>query len=121
MRLLPDRHDHGGCSTAQGQAEANRRGYQPRDYEYLSMRDLPAGPRSHPRRCERVKREVLMNYVPHMDRRAFVVGAAAAGGLALGFDIPLGGPKQALAQDGSPEINAWVVVRPDDTVVIRVA
>jgi isoquinoline 1-oxidoreductase beta subunit len=62
-----------------------------------------------------------MNYVPHMDRRAFVVGAAAAGGLALGFDIPLGGPKQALAQDGSPEINAWVVVRPDDTVVIRVA
>ena len=25
------------------------------------------------------------------------------------------------AQDGAPEINAWVVVKPDDTVVIRVA
>ena len=25
------------------------------------------------------------------------------------------------AQDGSPEVNAWVVIRPDDTVVIRVA
>ena len=24
-------------------------------------------------------------------------------------------------QDGSPEINAWVVIRPDDTVVIRIA
>ena len=25
------------------------------------------------------------------------------------------------AADGSPEVNAWVVVRPDDTVVIRIA
>jgi isoquinoline 1-oxidoreductase beta subunit len=25
------------------------------------------------------------------------------------------------AADGSPEIDAWVVIRPDDTVVIRIA
>ena len=25
------------------------------------------------------------------------------------------------AADGTPEVNAWVVIRPDDTVVIRVA
>ena len=25
------------------------------------------------------------------------------------------------AADGSPEVNAWVVIRPDDTVVIRIA
>ena len=63
-----------------------------------------------------------MNYMPKMNRRTFVVTAAAAGGgLALGLDIPLGGPQPILAQDGSPEITAWVVVRPDDTVVIRVA
>ena len=63
-----------------------------------------------------------MNYVPKMNRRTFVVTAAAAGGgLALGLEIPLGGPQPILAQDGSPEINAWVVIRPDDTVVIRVA
>src|SRR5262245_28323300 len=63
-----------------------------------------------------------MNYMPKMNRRGFVVGAAAAGGgLALGLDIPLGGPKLILAQDGTPEINAWVVIRPDDTVVVRVA
>src|SRR5262245_16211436 len=63
-----------------------------------------------------------MNYVPQVNRRAFVIGAAAAGGgLALGLDLPLGGPQPILAQDGSPEITAWVVVRPDDTVVVRVA
>jgi isoquinoline 1-oxidoreductase beta subunit len=62
-----------------------------------------------------------MNYVPQMNRRSFVVTAAAAGGgLALGFDIPLGGPQVIRAQDGSPELNAWVVVKPDDTVVVRI-
>jgi isoquinoline 1-oxidoreductase beta subunit len=63
-----------------------------------------------------------MNYVPKMNRRTFVVTAAAAGGgLALGLELPLGGPQPILAQDGSPEVTAWVVIRPDDTVVVRVA
>src|SRR5919106_1137295 len=63
-----------------------------------------------------------MNYVPKIDRRSFVVGAAAAGGgLAIGFELPLGGPQVIRAKDGSPELSAWVVIRPDDTVVIRVA
>jgi len=63
-----------------------------------------------------------MNYVPAMNRRSFVVGVATVGGgLALGLDIPLGGPQVVRAADGSPEVNAWVVIRPDDTVVIRVA
>src|SRR5436305_6543982 len=63
-----------------------------------------------------------MNCVPKIDRRSFVVSAAAmGGGLALGLDIPFGGPRVIRAQDGSPEVNAWVVIRPDDTVVIRIA
>jgi isoquinoline 1-oxidoreductase subunit beta len=63
-----------------------------------------------------------MNYMPKINRRGFVVGAAAAGGgLALGFDLPFGGAQVIRAADGSPEINAWVVIRPDDTVVIRIA
>jgi isoquinoline 1-oxidoreductase subunit beta len=63
-----------------------------------------------------------MNHMPKLNRRAFVVGTAATGaGLALGLDLPFGGPTVVRAADGSPEINAWVVIRPDDTVVIRIA
>jgi isoquinoline 1-oxidoreductase subunit beta len=52
-----------------------------------------------------------------IDRRGFIVGGAAMGaGLSLGFGL---GP--AAAADAVPEVNAWIVVRPDDTVVIRVA
>lgn len=59
---------------------------------------------------------------PRMNRRAFVIGTAAVGaGLAIGLDLPFGGPSIVRAADGSPEVNAWVVVRPDDTVVIRIA
>jgi isoquinoline 1-oxidoreductase beta subunit len=53
-------------------------------------------------------------------RRRFVVGSAAAfGGLSLGLSLPLG--DEAHAQQLAPEINAWVVVKPDDTVVVRIA
>src|SRR5262249_36862979 len=59
---------------------------------------------------------------PKLNRRSFVIGTAAVGtGLALGLDIPFGGPTVVRAADGSREVNAWVVIRPDDTVVIRVA
>lgn len=59
---------------------------------------------------------------PKMNRRAFVIGSTALGaGLAIGLDIPFGGPAVVRAADGSPEINAWVVIKPDDTVVIRIA
>jgi isoquinoline 1-oxidoreductase beta subunit len=53
-------------------------------------------------------------------RRFLGTTTAAAGGLMFGFHIPF-----ALAADAAPpaapEVNAWVVVRPDDTVVIRIA
>jgi isoquinoline 1-oxidoreductase beta subunit len=63
-----------------------------------------------------------MNYVPKMNRRSFVVTAAAAGGgFALGLDLRIGGPQVARAQGGAPEIGVWVVIRPDETVVIRIA
>src|SRR5262245_16145743 len=63
----------------------------------------------------------MMTKAPRLNRRSFIVGTAAVGGgLALGLKIPFG-PAVVRAQDGSPEINAWVVIRPDDTVVIRVA
>ena len=58
---------------------------------------------------------------PKIDRRSFVTGTAAVGaGLTLGLKIPFGA-SVVRAQDGSPEVNAWVVIRPDETVVVRVA
>jgi isoquinoline 1-oxidoreductase beta subunit len=61
--------------------------------------------------------------MPQLDRRTFLAGSAAAG-FSFGFAIPSGG--DALAQGAAPaaatpEVNAWVVIRPDDTVVIRIA
>src|SRR3981189_668617 len=121
MWLLPERHDHGGDGTPQGQAEADRPRHHQRAAQYLPLRHLPAGSRRHPRRGQRVSREPVMNAIPKMNRRSFVVGAAAAGGgLALGFQVPFG-TTVVRAQDGSPEVNAWVVIRPDDTVVVRIA
>ena len=59
---------------------------------------------------------------PKITRRSFLIGSAAVGGgLALGLKIPFGGPDMVHAADGLPEVNAWVVIRPDDTVVIRIA
>jgi len=63
----------------------------------------------------------MITNTPKIDRRSFVIGTAAVGaGLTLGLKIPFGAGV-VRAQDGSPEINAWVVIRPDDTVVVRVA
>ncbi len=69
---------------------------------------------------EKTKRERTTN----LSRRRFVVGTAAAGGgLALGIPLPKAVPMaRAEAAAGSlAEVNAWVVVKPDETCIIRVA
>ncbi|MGZ2476795.1 xanthine dehydrogenase family protein molybdopterin-binding subunit [Sinorhizobium medicae] len=59
--------------------------------------------------------------VAALSRRRFLIGtAAAAGGFSLGFHLPF----TAQAQERKailPEVNAWVLIHPDDTVVIRIA
>jgi isoquinoline 1-oxidoreductase beta subunit len=57
-----------------------------------------------------------------LSRRTFVVGTTAAGGgLALGFHLPAdAAPARAEAAE-AVEVNAWVVVTPDDTCMIRIA
>ncbi|MDP2412052.1 MAG: molybdopterin-dependent oxidoreductase [Pseudolabrys sp.] len=63
-----------------------------------------------------------MNVVPNINRRTFVIGSAAVGGgLAIGFDLPFGGPVSAGATGNGPELGVWVVVKPDDSVVVRIA
>ena len=52
-------------------------------------------------------------------RRAVLAGAGA---FVLGFHIaPKGALAQAAAPTATPEINAWVVIHPDDRVVLRMA
>ncbi|MBS9478473.1 xanthine dehydrogenase family protein molybdopterin-binding subunit [Ancylobacter radicis] len=63
-----------------------------------------------------------MSIIQSVSRRNFIVGSAATvGGLSLGFHVPFAALAQDAAAAGPPEVNAWVVVKPDDTVVIRVA
>ena len=53
-----------------------------------------------------------------LGRRNFLVsGATVAGGLSLGFSFPFDAAHAAEVK----EINAWVVIHPDDKVVIRIA
>ena len=53
--------------------------------------------------------------------------AAAGGGLALGLRLPfgrnagIGSAEAKSAATAEAEVNAWVVIKPDDTVVIRIA
>ena len=49
-------------------------------------------------------------------RRFLVTGSAAAGGLMLGFHVPM-----VQGQSAVPEINVWVLIQPDETVVVRIA
>ena len=59
-----------------------------------------------------------------VSRRDFLGNsAAAASALVVGFHVPFI-PGQSHAQAPlavSPEVNAWVVIKPDDTVVVRIA
>jgi len=56
-----------------------------------------------------------------LSRRTFIVSAGVSGaGLTLGLTLPIPGRAEA-GVEATEEVNAWVVVQPDDTVVIRIA
>ena len=60
--------------------------------------------------------------VPNPARRSFLgTTIAAAGGLVFGFHIPQADAAGDAAGNATEELNAWVVVKPDDTIIIRIA
>jgi isoquinoline 1-oxidoreductase beta subunit len=71
-----------------------------------------------------------MTHLPALSRRFFITaGLSAAGGLAIGVALP--GRSDAAPLDATPwlppdaaqstEVNAWILIEPDDSVTIRVA
>ena len=60
-----------------------------------------------------------------LSRRGFIAtSVAGAGGLMLSFHAPLVDAQAGAAQAGAaiaPEINCWVQIKPDDSVVVRIA
>src|SRR5438270_10616645 len=61
--------------------------------------------------------------MPKVSRRRFIVASAAAGGgLALGMHVSFAGAQgTASVEPGDAELNLWVVIKPDETCVIRIA
>jgi isoquinoline 1-oxidoreductase beta subunit len=59
-----------------------------------------------------------MNTATPTRRRFIGSTVATAGALVVGFHIPRPGIAQTALPD---EVNAWVVVKPDDTIVVRIA
>src|SRR5438445_6819430 len=73
-------------------------------------------------------KNLKVSKVTNLSRRKFIVGSAAVagGGLALGIPLAFDGSGAASAAAKSAtetgtEVNAWVVIRPDNTCVIRIA
>ncbi|MDH3872480.1 MAG: molybdopterin-dependent oxidoreductase, partial [Gammaproteobacteria bacterium] len=69
-----------------------------------------------------------MSELLKLNRRAFLIRSAlAGGGLLVGFHLPavrkLAAEPLAAPAGEQPavEVNAWIVIEPDDSVVIRVA
>src|SRR5437867_10048469 len=127
MRLLPVRTDHGGRRAAREKAAAERRRYRRGDDQHLPLRHLPAHPRGRApggRNGQEGLKETTMKNTTratNLSRRKFIVGSAATGGgLALGFKLPFIASAEAATAAGA-EVNAWVLVKPDDTCMIRIA
>src|SRR5207302_11120455 len=129
MRLLPIRADHGGHRTAQAQSQSHRRRYRSGDDQYLPLRDVWRHPKRDPQGCgahgERLN-------AMELDRREFIVATAVvSGGLGLSLIAPSEAAQAAgfarvnrmpwlAPAEGGVEVSPWIVIAPDDRVLIRV-
>src|SRR5262249_46566382 len=105
--------------------------------ECVSLRHVPAHSRGSPpgrrqNECCRQRQQSLRSSAvigskstsSNVSRRRFLISSAATGGgLALGLrlpDVPHALAQEARGAEGN-EVGAWVFIRPNDEVVIRIA
>jgi hypothetical protein len=120
---LPERDDHGGRRAAREELEAERCRHRRDDDQSVPLRHVCASASGAPcarrrSRCEESLRSIVMTIA--LTRREFLkVSSALGGGLALEFWFPAA--EAATGGSTATEVNAWIVIHPDDRVVIRIA
>src|SRR5262249_27793448 len=137
--VLPIRHDHECGGVAERAPQPDRCGDRRRDDQCVPLQHLPPRPPGSPasRFQDAGGGEGAMrsnNGLTTLSRRDLLSGTAAAtGALVVGFWMPPRAAAQGSNQGFNPEgatwavepsvkeVNAWVVVSPDDTVTIRIA
>lgn len=68
-----------------------------------------------------MKHTGIAENVIDVSRRRFVIGAAASAGMMVGLHLPTAVAQLDAGNAQPDEVNAWVIVNADDTVIIRVA
>ena len=111
----------------QRHAESDRRRHRRRDDQRLPLQHLPPHP---PGDSPGRRADEGAGMTSDVNRREFLATVAAAqGAFVLGFWLPSRANAQTTARPAplwyedaaTPEINAWIVIAPDDTVTIRIA
>src|SRR5947209_4620245 len=136
MWLLPVRHDHERRGAAEQTPKSDRYRDRRRDHQCVPLQHLSPRPQGDPTcRLQDVdgrEGSIMNNDFTKLDlsRRDLLTNAAAAtGALVVGFWMPQRASGQIINPPGAAwaiepavdEINAWVVVAPDDTGTIRIA
>src|SRR5262249_25897274 len=128
--LLPVGDDYERACPAAATSHSVRCGYRHICNECVPLRHVLSHPSGDPsgRRPDEVgEGKMSENGISDVNRREFLaIAAAAPGAFILGFWVPQqanaqAGPRPAWYEDSkTPEINAWIVISPDDTVTIRI-
>src|SRR5258708_6381015 len=134
MRLLPIGHDHERRGSASQTPKSDRYGDRRRDHQCLPLQHLPPRPSGDPigRLQDFGGREstMMIDNDPNLSRRDLLSTAAtAARALVVSFWMPQRARAQNMDPEGAAwaseraveEVNAWVVIAPDDTVTVRIA
>src|SRR5688572_16829148 len=121
MWLLPGRHDHGGGGAAGRTTQAHRCRHRRLCHQPLPLRHLSTRARGDSPGCRpgRGRQGEHMN-AAIISRREFLISTAAVGGgLAISI-LTSAASAGTAAATGPAEVGPWLIIGPDDSVVLRV-